>query len=88
MQVVVVYLWHSNAWTPRNEALMEAAGENHKASLVSGLRCQHGPNDFRNSLWFREKCVFLEVPQEGISTCRSPGQRGELIESTCDYVIC
>ena len=42
---------------------------------------------FRNSLWFKEKCMIIEAPEEGISTCRSKGPKVEAIERTYDYVI-
>ena len=45
------------------------------------------PNYFRNSLWFTEKCMIVEAPEEGISTCRSKGPKSEAIERTHDYVI-
>ena len=31
--------------------------------------------------------MFIGAPEEGISTCRSQGPNGELIERTHDYVI-
>ena len=34
----------------------------------------------------KEKCMFVEVPDEGISTCFSKGPKGELTEKTYDNV--
>ena len=31
--------------------------------------------------------MIIEAPEEGISTCRSMGPKGEPIERTCDYVV-
>ena len=31
--------------------------------------------------------VFTEAPEEGISTCRSKGSKGDWIERTCDFVM-
>ena len=45
------------------------------------------PKDFRKSLWFKEKCMSIEAPQDGFSTCRSTCPKGEAIERTYDYVI-
>ena len=40
--------------------------------------------DFKKSLWFNSRHMFIEAPGEGVSTCRSKGPTGECIE---DYVI-
>ena len=55
------------------EAHWVASRESHQASLVAGIRCQHG--------------MIIEVLEGGISTCRSKGPKGEACERTHDYVI-
>ena len=55
--------------------------ENRQASPV-----RH-PTDFKNRLWFKEKCMFIKAPEQEISNCRSTGPTGEKIEGSCDYVV-
>ena len=38
-------------------------------------------------LRIKEKFLIIGAPEEGISTCRSKGPKGEVAEITCDYVI-
>ena len=45
------------------------------------------PEDFEKSLWLQSRHMFIKVPREGVSTCRSKGSKGLLIERTYDYVI-
>ena len=47
------------------------------------------PEDLRtDSLWCdKSRHMFIEAPEEGISTCSSKRPNGELIEMTYDYVI-
>ena len=45
------------------------------------------PMDFRRGLWFKEKCMFIETPEAGISNCQSTSPQGDLIEKTHDHVI-
>ena len=45
------------------------------------------PEDFKKSLWFRSTDMFIKAPREGVSTCRSKGRNGELVERTYHCVI-
>ena len=45
------------------------------------------PEEFTKSLWYQSRHTFIEATEEGVSTCRSKGPNGELIERTYDYVI-
>ena len=45
------------------------------------------PEEFKKSLWYQSRHMFIEATEEGVSTCRSKGPNGELIERTYDYVI-
>ena len=43
--------------------------------------------NFKKSLWYKRKHMFIEAPGEGLSTCRSKGPNDEFIERTYDCVI-
>ena len=45
------------------------------------------PEHFKKSLWYNSRHVFNGAPGEGISTWRSNGPNGELIERMYVYVI-
>ena len=77
-------------WTRRNEALMEIVVKHVRTSRHSWLiACDANlcPEDFKKSLRFRSRHMFIKAPREGVSTGRSKGPNGELIERTHDYVI-
>ena len=89
MQVFSVYFWHSERWTPRNEALLEAVVKRARATRHPWLiacDANMSPEDFEKSMWFSSRQMFVEAPKE-VSTCRSEAPKGELIERTCDCVI-
>ena len=84
-----VYLWHSEGWTPRNEALMEAVVKQVRTTRhpwLTACDANMCPEDFKTSLWFRIRHIFIKPPRE-VSTCRSKGPKGEVIERTYDCVI-
>ena len=72
LRVFSVYFWHSEGWTPRNEALLEAVM---KRARTTGYPCLIAcdanmcPEDFEKSLW-----MHVVVPKEA-STCRSKGPK-------------
>ena len=85
-----VYFWHSEGWTPRNEALMEAVDKQVRTTRHPWLiACDANmcPEDFKKSPWFRSRHMFTKAPGEGVSTCRSKGPNGEFFERTYDCVI-
>ena len=43
--------------------------------------------DFKKSLWFTSRHMFIEASGEGVSTCRSKVPNGEFIDKTYDSVI-
>ena len=55
--------------------------ESHETSWTGGMWCQHEPKDFRRGLRFKEKCMFIETSEAGI-TCRSKGPEDEIIART------
>ena len=74
----------------RNEALMEAVVKQARTTRHPWLvACDANmdPEDFKKSSWYKCRCMLIEAPGEGISTCRSRSLNGELIERTYDYVI-
>ena len=84
MRVFAEMFWHSEGWTPRNVALMEAVVKQARTTRhlwLVACDANMDPEDFKKSLW------FIEAPGERISICRSKGPNGELIERTYDHLI-
>ena len=68
-----VYFWHSEGWSSRNEALLEAVLKRTRTTKHPWLIACHAnmsPEDFEKSLWFRKEQTYVVAP-EGVSTCRS-----------------
>ena len=89
LRVFSVYFWHSEGWTPRNDALLEAVLKQTRATRHPWLiACGANmcPEDFEKSLWFRMEMMHVVAPKEA-STCRSKGPKEEWIERTYDYVV-
>ena len=80
---------HSQGWTPRSEALMEGVVQKKTTWHPWLIACDANTcrEDFEKSLWFQSRHTFIKEPWEGVSTCRSQGPKGELIERTCDRVF-
>ena len=82
-------LWHSEGWTPRNEALLEAVLKQARTTRHPRLiacDAKMCPEDFGRSLWLQRELMHVVVPKEA-SACRSKGPKGEWIERTYDYVV-
>ena len=89
MCVFSVYFWHSERWTPRNEALLEAVLKRARVTEHSWLMaCETNmsPAESEKSLWFRRNRMHVAARKDA-STCRSKGAKGEWIERTYDNVI-
>ena len=89
LRVFSVYFWHSEGWTPRNEALLEAVLNHARTTRHPWLiACDANmcPEDFEKSLWYQMEQMHVVAPKEP-STCRSKGTKGEWIERTYDHVI-
>ena len=89
LRVFSVFFWHSEGWTPRNEALLGAVLEQAKTTRHPWLiACDANmcPEDFEKSLWFQREQMHVVAPKEA-STCRSKSPKGEWIERTYDYAI-
>ena len=73
-----VYLWHSEGWTPRNEALLDAVVKQAKTTRHPWLVACYAnmcPDDFEKSLWFQRELMHVVAPKEA-STCRSKDSKG------------
>ena len=74
-RIFSVYFWHSEGWTPKDEALLEAVRKRARTTRHPWLiACDANmcPEDFEKSLWFRRETMHVVAPK-GVSTCRSEG---------------
>ena len=72
MRMFAAYFWHSEGWSPRNKAILEAVLKRARATKHPWLiacDADMSPEDFEKSLWFRKDQVHAIAP-EGVSTCR------------------
>ena len=70
-------------WDPEERSFTGSsgeAGEDNKAPMFDCLRCKDGSKRLRQNLWFQSKLVCIKARAEDISTCRSRGPKGELVE--------
>ena len=89
LRVLSVYFWHSEGWTPKKEALLEAVlmqARTTKHPWLVACDANMCPDDFDKSIWFQRNLTHVVAPKE-VSTCRSKGPNGEWIERTYDKVI-
>ena len=66
MCVFSVYSWHSEGWTPRNEALLEAVltqARTTRHPWLIACDAHVGPEDFEKSLWFQRNLMHVVVPK-------------------------
>ena len=91
VRVFAMYSLHSEGWTPRSETLVEAVVEHARtAGHPSLVTCYANVTSegLKKSLWSKERCMFTEVPEERMSTCRSKGPCGEMIERNVSIRHC
>ena len=89
LRVFSVHFWHSEGWTPKNEALLEAVLKRARTTRHPWLIARDAnmcPADFEKSLWFQKEWKHVMAPKEA-SACRSKGPKDVWIERTFDYVI-
>ena len=89
LRIFSVYFWHSEGWTAKNEALLEAVLKRARTTRHPWLiACDANmcPEDFEKSLWFRREMMHVVAPK-GVSTCRSKGPQDVWIQRTYDYVV-
>ena len=82
LRLFSVYLWHSEGWLSRNEALLEAVLKRTRTTKHPWPKARDAnmrPEDFEKSLWFRKDQMHVIAP-EGVSTCRSRSAKGEWVE--------
>ena len=80
-----VFFWHSEGWTSRNEALLEAVLKRARVTSHPWLvacDADMSPVEFKV-----QKNRMHVVAQEKASTCRSKGAKGDWIEKVYDYAI-
>ena len=55
LRIFAVYFWHSEGWTPRNEALLEAVLKQARTThqWLIAYDANMCPEDFEKSLWFQ-----------------------------------
>ena len=85
-----VCFWHSEGWTPRNEALMDAEVKQARTTRHPWLiACDANmcPEDSGKIVRFQSRRMFIKAPGEEVSTTRSKGLHGELFERTYCCVI-
>ena len=89
MRLFAAYFWHTEAWFPRDKAILEAVLKRTRATKHPWLiacDANMSPENFERSLWFRKDQMHVRAP-EGVSTCRSKNVKGDWIEKVYDYVI-
>ena len=89
LRIFLVYFWHSEGWTSRNEALLEAVLKRARTAehpWLIACDADMSPEDFERSLRFR-KDQMHEIAPERVSTCRSKHAKGEWMEKVYDYVV-
>ena len=70
IRVFFVFIWHSEGWTPRNDALMEVVVKQARTPRHPWLIARDAnmcPEDFEKSLWFQSRHMFLEEASAGRS---------------------
>ena len=89
LRIFSVHFWHSEEWSSRNEALLEAVLKRTRATKHPWLiacDAKMSPEDFEKGRWFRKEQMYVMAP-EGVSTCRSRSAKGEWVEKVYDYVF-
>ena len=89
LRTFLVYFWHSEGWTPRNEVILETVlkrARTTKHPWLIACDATMSPEDFEKSFWFRKDQMHVIAP-EGVSTCRSTNAKREWVEKVYDYVI-
>ena len=61
------------------------ASEDHQASLFVACDATTDPEDIQRSLWFKEKCMFMEPRDARVTSCRATSSYGEFLERTYYY---
>ena len=87
MRMFAAYFWHTNRWSPRNEAILEAVLKRARTTKHPWLKAcgaNMSPEDVVKSLWFRKDQMHVVAP-EGVSTCRSTNAKGVWVENVYDY---
>ena len=87
MRMFAACFWHTEGWSPRNEAILEAVLKRARTTKHPRLMASDAtmsPEDFGKSFWFRKDQMHVIAP-EGVSTCRPKNAEGEWVEKVYDY---
>ena len=68
IHILIVYLWHSEGWSVRNEALM--------SNWIISFDANMEPNDFAEGHWVKEATAKVKAPPEGSATYSAQGTGG------------
>ena len=84
-----MYFWHSEGWTLRNEALLEAVLKQARTTRppVVAWVANMGPEDFEKSLWFQREMMHVFVPERCIHVQVEKAQKMCGSKETYDYVV-
>ena len=72
VRMLAAYFWHTEGWSPRNEAIPEAVLKRARTTehpWLTACDANMSPVDFEKSLSFR-KCRMHVIVPEGVSTCK------------------
>ena len=89
MRMFAACFWHTEGWSPRNEAIQEAVLKRARTTKHPRLMASDAdvsPEDFEKSFWFRKDQMHVIAP-EGVSTCRPKNAEGEWVEKVYDCAI-
>ena len=87
MRMFAAYFWHTEGWSPSNEAVLEAvlkSARTTKHPWLTASDAYMSPEDFEKSLWFRNDQMHVIAP-DGVPTCRS--KNAKVVEEGDDFVI-
>ena len=66
MRMFAAYSWHTEGWSPRNEAILEAVPQRARTTKHPWLKAcdaNMSPEDFEKSLWFRKDQMHAVAPE-------------------------
>ena len=79
MSICAAYFWHTEGWTPRNEAILEAVLTRARATKhlwLVACDANMSPADFENSLWFRKDQMHAIAPELQRAGRKVPRENG------------
>ena len=86
----MVYFWHSEGWSVRNEALMSTVLNvfaNTRSHWIIACDAHMEANDFAQGHWVKEARARVKAPTQGSATYCAKGAGGLEIRKTQDYFV-